>query len=616
MQRLLIAMGTTAVLGIIGATAWTLRPHRAHQPPPARASPAPVPAAQDHPPTPEMPLLVIEHPLIVPDEPTAETAGQASLESSTAVGPTGGERAEATSEMGGATLRRARGGSKRRSVTTVGSPDEKPAGREVARAHGELGSAGAFSAIGGTARRSLPASAMPAEREPALGAPGGAFIACDAPGGDASTFAIDVDTASASNVRRLLRAGQRPPVEAVRIEEIINAFHYRYPTPGDDDPCPFRLVGSAAECSWEPNHRLVRVAVQGRELDRLSRPPLNVVFLVDTSGSMRDPAKLPLVKHGLGLLARQLDERDRLAVVTYAGTAGVALPAVPGSQHERIAAVIAGLEAGGSTNGSGGIHAAYAEALLDAGPGIESRVVLCTDGDFNVGTTDLAELTALITAKRASGVRLSVFGFGAGDFRDRTLEALADHGDGVYGYIGDERQAERLLADEALAQLVTIAKDVKIQVFFNPAAVAGWRLIGYRNRLLRRQDFNDDAVDGSEIGSGHRVTALYEVVPAGRPIPGGVDPNPFIAAAPPEPAALAPDVLLRVRMRWQPPAGGGSSLIEADVPAAARAMDADFRLAAAAAAYGMLLDGSAHTRGCSWAQVRALAAGMTSSVPS
>lgn len=435
------------------------------------------------------------------------------------------------------------------------------------------------------------------------------FVRTTEPGGDASTFAVDVDTASYSNVRRYLTQNrQRPPAAAVRIEELVNYFDYAYPAPAAGAREPFAFATAVAPCPWATDHRLVRVALKGRELDRTSRPPLNVVFLVDTSGSMNGPNRLPLVQRGLELLAQQLDGRDHLAIVTYAGSVGTALPATSGADQQAIREVIRALGAGGGTNGSGGIHAAYAEALKHAKPGVQSRVVLCTDGDFNVGTTGHDELKRLIEAKRATGVFLSVYGFGMGNFKDQTLETLANVGNGVYGYIDDEREARKVMVDEALGALVTIAKDVKIQVFFNPTEVAGWRLIGFENRLLRREDFNDDRIDAGDIGAGHTVTALYEVVPAGVAVPAAAasDPNPFTDDYQGQ-LTVEPGTLMQLRLRWKQPDGEASALIERDVAAAPQPMDDDLRFAAAVAGFGMLLRESPYRGACTWDLVQQLA---------
>jgi len=435
------------------------------------------------------------------------------------------------------------------------------------------------------------------------------FVRASEPGGDASTFAVDVDTASYSNVRRYLTQNQqRPPAAAVRIEELINSFDYAYPAPTARDAHPFRFATAVAACPWAENHRLVRVALQGRVLDRSTRPALNLVFLVDTSGSMQGANRLPLVQRGLEMLAQQLDERDHVAIVTYAGSAGTALAATSGADQARIRDVIRSLGAGGSTNGAGGLNAAYDQAALHAGAGVQSRVVLCTDGDFNVGVTSQDELKRLIEAKRATGVFLSVYGFGMGNLKDQTLEMLANTGNGVYGYIDDERELRKVMVDEALGALVTIAKDVKIQVFFNPTEVAGWRLIGFENRLLRREDFNNDRIDAGDIGAGHTVTALYEVVPAGMTVPAaaGSDANPFTDDYHGQ-LSVAPGTLMQLRLRYKQPAGETSTLIESDVAAAPQAMDDDFRFAAAVAGFGMLLRESPYKGACTWDLVQQLA---------
>lgn len=432
------------------------------------------------------------------------------------------------------------------------------------------------------------------------------FVRADAAGGDASTFSLDVDSASYSNCRRFLTAERRlPPPDAVRIEELVNTIAYAYPVPAADAKAPFRATTAVTACPWAPGHVLVRVALKAREIPRESRPPLNLVFLVDTSGSMQDPDKLPLVRRSLDLLAEQLGPRDRLAIVTYAGTAGTTLPATPGDQQRRIHAAIAALEAGGSTNGAGGIEAAYVEAARAAGPGVMSRVMLCTDGDFNVGISDRDGLKALIERKRDSGIFLNVYGFGMGNLKDDNLETLADAGNGTYAYIDGDDEARRLLAYEVMGQLVTVAKDAKVQVFFNPAAVASWRLLGYEDRILRREDFNNDRIDAGDIGAGHTVTALYEIVPAGTDAARGappVDGNPFIVQG----RSAGRDTLMRLRLRWKEPTASESRLLEADVPAVVAAMDGEFRFAAAVAAFGMILRDSPWKGEADWALVERL----------
>ncbi len=327
-----------------------------------------------------------------------------------------------------------------------------------------------------------------------------------------STFSIDVDTASYSNIRRHLLAGQLPPKDAVRIEEMINAFRYDYPEPTAERP--FSVNAEVGECPWAPAHRLVRVGLQGYQVDPKDRPPLNLVFLIDVSGSMQAANKLPLVRDSLKVLLEQLWAEDRVGIVTYAGESAIALPSTPGSRYDEILAAIDALSSGGSTNGEAGIREAYLMAEDNFIEGGVNRVMLCTDGDFNVGVSDDNELVDLIRVNATSGVFLTVLGFGTGNLKDGKLEALADKGNGHYAYIDDLIEAKRVLGDEAGATLQTIAKDVKIQVQFNPARVQSYRLIGYENRVMAAQDFADDAKDAGEIGAGHSVTALYEVVPA------------------------------------------------------------------------------------------------------
>jgi Ca-activated chloride channel family protein len=332
-----------------------------------------------------------------------------------------------------------------------------------------------------------------------------------------STFSIDVDTASYANVRRFLDAGQLPPPDAVRVEELINYFDYSYPAP--EGGAPFAAHFEAAACPWAPEHALVRIGLKGREVPRAQRPATNLVFLIDVSGSMQPENKLPLAKRAMAMLTRQLDERDRVSIVTYASGVNLALPVTNASRQDAILGAIENLGAGGSTNGAGGIQLAYQSARENFLPGGVNRVILATDGDFNVGLSDNDSLLSLIQQEAKSGVFLSVFGFGMGNLKDDKLELLADKGNGVYGYIDSESEARKVFVEKLSGTLVTIAKDVKIQVEFNPARVAAYRLVGYENRALAAQDFNDDRKDAGEIGAGHTVTALYEVIPAGKAIP-------------------------------------------------------------------------------------------------
>lgn len=433
-----------------------------------------------------------------------------------------------------------------------------------------------------------------------------------------STFSIDVDTASYSNVRRFLQSGRLPPRDAVRVEELINYFPYRYAPPPPPvgaaraaDAPPFAAHLAVASAPWAPRHRLVRVALKGRELTAEARPAANLVFLVDVSGSMSSDNKLPLVKSSLRQLLGQLGPEDRVALVTYAGASGLALPSTPVERSGEILAALERLESGGSTNGGMGIHLAYDIAKANFVPGGVNRVILCTDGDFNVGVTGRDELLALIREKARSRVFLSVLGFGMGNLKDGTLELLANKGNGVYAYIDGEREARKVFVEQAQGTLATIAKDVKIQVEFNPARVASYRLIGYENRALVKEDFNNDRVDAGEIGAGHTVTALYEIVPVGaahfpeeEPARPEVDPLKYGRPAEPAPAAVVRPAhvdgtaeLLTVKIRYKSPEGDVSRKLEfplVDRGLGFAAADGEFQFAAAVAAWGMLLRESAH----------------------
>ncbi|MDQ3803764.1 MAG: VWA domain-containing protein [Acidobacteriota bacterium] len=422
-----------------------------------------------------------------------------------------------------------------------------------------------------------------------------------------STFSVDVDTASYSNTRRFLRAGRLPPPDAVRVEELINYFTYDYPQP--QGGAPFSVTAEAADCPWNPRHKLVRVGLQGRRVAAEDLPPSNLVFLIDVSGSMQQPNKLPLVKQSLRVLAEQLSGRDRVGVVVYAGSSGLVLPSTPGDSRGEILAAIDQLEAGGSTNGGEGLRLAYRVARENFRPGGINRVVLATDGDFNVGVTSDDELVRLVEAERKGGVSLSVLGFGMGNLKDSRMEKLADKGDGNYAYVDSLAEARKVLGEQVGGTLYTIAKDVKIQVEFNPRRVAGYRLVGYENRLLRDEEFNDDRVDAGEIGAGHTVTALYELVPAGQEVRGGVDDLKYQQGAPPSEASEGGE-LLTVKLRYKEPGGAESKLLSvgvADTRASHRNASQDFKFAAAVAEFGMLLRGSRHKGRATYEGARELA---------
>ena len=451
-----------------------------------------------------------------------------------------------------------------------------------------------------------------------------------------STFAIDVDSASYSNVRRFLTAGQRPPIDAVRIEELINYFPYQDPLP-EAGGSPVRVNLELSDAPWQPEHRLLRVNLTTAPIAFDHRPLSNLVFLIDVSGSMQDANKLPLVKQALRLLTEQLGEADRVAMVVYAGSSGLVLPSVSGLERPRILAAIDQLEAGGSTHGSEGIALAYETALASFIPGGANRVILATDGDFNVGVTDPANLETLIRDKAKSGVFLTVLGFGMGNLKDETLERLADRGNGHYAYIDSMAEARKVLVEEIGGTLVTVAKDVKLQLEFNPSKVAGYRLLGYENRLLAAADFNDDSKDGGEIGAGHRISALYELVPAGRAVPTALA-TPQLpptltpleqASATPTPSGSASPTpaidplryvgadpafegeLLTVKLRYKLPDAAESKRLNValglDVQPFAATSD-NLRFAAAVAEFGMLLRGSPHRGAASFADLRSLAA--------
>jgi len=431
-----------------------------------------------------------------------------------------------------------------------------------------------------------------------------------------STFAVEADTASYANVRRFLTSGSLPPADAVRIEELINAFPYDYSPPAAGTDAPFAAHLEVAAAPWAPEHQLVRVGLKGRDLSAADRGPANLVFLLDVSGSMNQPNKLPLVKAALRLLVGQLRADDRVAIVTYAGSSGLALPSTPVSQGGEILASLDNLRAGGSTNGAMGIHLAYDVARANFVAGGVNRVILCTDGDFNVGVTNVGDLGRLVEEKRETGVFLTALGFGMGNYQDDTLEQLANKGNGFYGYIDTEKEARRLLVEQVNGTLAVIAKDVKIQVEFNPARVAAYRLIGYENRRLAAEDFNNDAVDAGEIGAGHTVTALYEIVPTGAELPtiGAVDDLKYQFARPANAMAAAePDFvneLLTVKVRAKAPDSDESRRWDFPLsagPANFAGASPDFRFAASVAGFGLVLRDSAFKGTATFAQIVAWA---------
>ena len=418
-----------------------------------------------------------------------------------------------------------------------------------------------------------------------------------------STFSIDVDRASYSNVRRFVTNGQRPPIDAVRIEEMVNYFNYGYPDPEGEHP--FSITTEVTSAPWNADHRLVRIGLQGRRIDLADQPASNLVFLMDVSGSMRSPDKLPLLKQAFRLLVNSLREQDRVAIVVYAGAAGLVLPSTSGDHKETILDAIESLEAGGSTAGGAGIRLAYDVARRHHIRGGNNRVILATDGDFNIGASSDGEMIRLIEDKRSEGTFLTVLGFGTGNLKDSKMEALADHGNGNFAYIDNLREARKVLVEEIGGTLFTIAKDVKIQVEFNPARVQAYRLIGYENRLLAAKDFNDDTKDAGELGAGHSVTALYEVIPVGVVSPFAIGNVDSLRYQTPDTQRNIADTgeLLFVKLRYKQPDGDTSKLIAQPVEDVVLEPSRDFRFASAVAGFGMLLRESEFSGSWSMASV-------------
>jgi Ca-activated chloride channel family protein len=423
-----------------------------------------------------------------------------------------------------------------------------------------------------------------------------------------STFGADVDTASYSIVRRMIAEGRRPPAGAVRIEEMLNYFPYEYPAPVGDEP--FAVNVETAACPWALDHRLLRIGLKAREIQFLSKRPNNLVFLLDVSGSMAPADRLPLVVQSLRLLVENLDAQDRVSIVVYAGAAGIALPTTPCDQKGAILDALSRLTAGGSTNGGAGIELAYRTAKDAFIPNGNNRVILCTDGDFNVGVSSRSALVDLVAAKAKDGIALSVFGVGSGNLKDDMMERLADRGDGNYAYLDSVSEGRKALVAQAGGTLVSVAKDVKIQVEFNPAVVAAYRLIGYENRAMAAQDFNDDKKDSGDMGAGHCVTALYELVPAGA-ADGVPTVDPLKYQKPPERSApSASGETCTVKLRYKEPESARSRLVEVpvvDANASCPQASGEFKFAAAVASFGMLMRGSKYAGSASFGAVSELA---------
>lgn len=422
-----------------------------------------------------------------------------------------------------------------------------------------------------------------------------------------STFSIDVDTGAYANVRRLLRAGQLPPQDAVRAEELINYFTYDYPTPSDRRT-PFSVYREIAPAPWNADNYLLHIGIQGYRPAAREVPNANLVFLIDVSGSMNSPDKLGLLKSSLKLLTRQLDADDSVSMVVYAGASGVVLEPTPGNQRARIIAALDRLQAGGSTNGGAGIRLAYAMAEQAFIPDGINRVLLATDGDFNVGTTNIQMLKDLVEEKRNSGIALTTLGFGTGNYNDHLMEQIADVGNGNYAYIDTLNEAQKVLVDELHSTMLTIAKDVKIQIEFNPAVVAEYRLIGYENRLLQREDFNNDKIDAGEIGAGHSVTAVYEISLVGSP---GQLTDPLRYQDEPITAPRGKEIAF-LKMRYKEPDSERSRLLEWAIERTemlddAREASEDFRFSAAVAAFAQQLRGGDYTGEFTYADIAALA---------
>jgi Ca-activated chloride channel family protein len=440
-----------------------------------------------------------------------------------------------------------------------------------------------------------------------------------------STFSIDVDNASYSNVRRFINLGQEVPADAVRIEEMINYFKYDYPQPAGEHP--FSVYTETGVAPWNKNHYLLHIGLRAKDIDRGELPPSNLVFLLDVSGSMNYPNKLPLLKSAFSLLLNELREEDRVAIVVYAGAAGVVLESTPGNKKEIIRQALDNLQAGGSTAGGAGLMLAYKIAEKNFIKGGNNRIILATDGDFNVGVSDNASMEQLVEKQRGLGIYMTVLGFGMGNIKDDKMEVIADKGNGNYAYIDNIQEARRVLVQEFGGTLFTVAKDVKFQVEFNPAYVKAYRLVGYENRLLADQDFNDDTKDAGEMGAGHTVTALYEIIPAGSEETGfpTVDPLRYQGKGESRPSEDmrpslkdSPRELCNIKLRYKEPDGLTSKLfsktVGTDIKKAGETTDR-FRFSAAVAEFGMILRDSKHRGNASVEDVVSLASGARGTDP-
>ena len=419
-----------------------------------------------------------------------------------------------------------------------------------------------------------------------------------------STFSIDVDTGSYANVRRFLNNGRLPPKDAVRIEEIVNYFPYSYPLPQDGRP--FAVHTQTVDSPWQPEAKLIKIGIQAQDTAKKNLPPANLVFLVDVSGSMNSPDKLPLVKKTLRLLTQQLRPQDKVTIITYASGEKLVLPPTSGKDKDTILRAVNSLEAGGATSGERALRMAYDEAQKAFVKNGINRILLATDGDFNVGVADTETLKSMVAEKRKSGISLSTLGFGTDNYNEEMMEQIADAGDGNYSYIDSEKEAKKVLQHQLTSTLATVAQDVKIQVEFNPATVKEYRLVGYTNRTLRNEDFNNDKVDAGDIGSGHSVTALYEIIPQGKT--GWLADSRYQKA----PAADgSKNEYSYVKVRYKLPGQSASKLIEQPVPARSIPLaqaDADTRLALAAASYAQQLRGGEYNGKLDWSAIEKMAA--------